>query len=522
MSEFTTMLERVSDRVAPPSDAFERLTKRRCRKHRNRRFAAGVLALVVAIAGIGGVYFVFHQTRHTVPVSGASNFHAIFPAFNSVEARSFQAALDKGWDPRLGSETAVAERFAIDILGWQPDRFRVQLDQPGSVRMSLIPACWSTPGADCPSWSFSVRLELAQLVREGPGGAWFVTRAETTLTKLDLEPGQNVRAGSRITARVNLPNGMRVLAGYSYLGQSAQVFPVHPVLVHSGLVTFRVATQDFASSTTHGPGGGSTSIGGGGPSALTHPVSGIVSVAILDAPRSHWDDPFGEYFTKRVVAIRDLGVPFGMNQGGPSGISFRSVTAVPVRFVPAGSASTDYFIRLPAEPGAVDSKGLTVLDADTNLPEGTRIWLYFSSKDSEGPAEEEVAGGTIRIRVANDECHGEGAMLTGSNITVRVTASPADREFILFGPVGPGPQLSSPQVVATPSIWPSAPQQPEAVLAILGQHFENLTGPQVTLVGEDNQIQVSREYQLPANTCTERIVYLPGGDFRQVPVTPSP
>src|SRR5439155_24325137 len=122
MSEYTTLLERVGERVAPPSDAFERLTTRRHRKHRNRRFGAGALALLVAAAGISGAYVVFHQTRHSVPVSGASNFHAIFPAFNSVEAREFQTALDKGWDPRLGSETGVAERFAIDILGWQPNR----------------------------------------------------------------------------------------------------------------------------------------------------------------------------------------------------------------------------------------------------------------------------------------------------------------------------------------------------------------------------------------------------------------
>jgi hypothetical protein len=504
MSEFTTLLERVGDRVAPPGDAFERLSRRRLRRQRNRRVRAGVLALLVAATGVTGAYVAFSQTRHPAPASGPSSFHAIFPAFNPVEAGSFQTALDKGWDPRLGSETAVAERFAIDILGWPPDRFKVLLDEPGTVRIRPILAC--SESADCPSFGFSVRLALAQLTRPGPGGAWFVTRVESTLTHLDLKTGQDVRAGSRITARVNLPNGTRVLAGYSYLGQSAATFPIRVALVHKGLVTFPVATQDFQVTTRHGSGWGSTTIeGGGSPSALTHPVSGIVSVAIPDAPRSHWDDPFGQYFTNRVEAITQLGVPFGMNQGGPSGISFRSVAAVPVRFVPAPAASMNYYINLPTEPGAVDSKGLTILDAETNLPEGTMIWLYFSSKDSETPTQSEVADGKIRVRVANNECHGLGSTLTGSNLTARITASPVDWDFIIFGPEGPHTQ----------------PHQPDAVLAILGQHFENMTGPQVTQVGEDNEIQISKDYQLPASTCTASIEYLPGGGFRQVPVRPS-
>jgi len=47
------LFERAVGRFAPPERSFERLVTRRGRKHQNKQITAGVLALVVAAAGIG-------------------------------------------------------------------------------------------------------------------------------------------------------------------------------------------------------------------------------------------------------------------------------------------------------------------------------------------------------------------------------------------------------------------------------------------------------------------------------------
>src|SRR5512134_2055128 len=49
------LFERAVERFAPPEGSFERLAKRRDRRHRNKRITAGVVALVVAAVGIGAL-----------------------------------------------------------------------------------------------------------------------------------------------------------------------------------------------------------------------------------------------------------------------------------------------------------------------------------------------------------------------------------------------------------------------------------------------------------------------------------
>jgi hypothetical protein len=49
------LFERAVERFAPPERSFERLAKRRDRKHRNKRITAGVVALIVAAIGTGAI-----------------------------------------------------------------------------------------------------------------------------------------------------------------------------------------------------------------------------------------------------------------------------------------------------------------------------------------------------------------------------------------------------------------------------------------------------------------------------------
>jgi hypothetical protein len=59
-------VERAAERFRPPDRSFERLVNRRARKQRNRRIATGVLAFVVAIAGMAGLVRAFRTAERPI------------------------------------------------------------------------------------------------------------------------------------------------------------------------------------------------------------------------------------------------------------------------------------------------------------------------------------------------------------------------------------------------------------------------------------------------------------------------
>ena len=65
------LFERAVERFAPPEGSFEHLARRRDRKHRNKRIAAGVVALIVAAAGTGALVRAFPSG--TVPADDLSS-----------------------------------------------------------------------------------------------------------------------------------------------------------------------------------------------------------------------------------------------------------------------------------------------------------------------------------------------------------------------------------------------------------------------------------------------------------------
>jgi photosystem II stability/assembly factor-like uncharacterized protein len=62
MSDFRNRLEQERRRFAMRGDSFQDLEKRRQRKHRNRRLASGLVALLIAGAGVGGGLYAFRPT----------------------------------------------------------------------------------------------------------------------------------------------------------------------------------------------------------------------------------------------------------------------------------------------------------------------------------------------------------------------------------------------------------------------------------------------------------------------------
>jgi hypothetical protein len=71
MARNSEVLERVRREVPVPSRAFERLVRRRARKARNGRIAAGVVALVVTSVAIGGAFLVFRRSTIVGPPTPA-------------------------------------------------------------------------------------------------------------------------------------------------------------------------------------------------------------------------------------------------------------------------------------------------------------------------------------------------------------------------------------------------------------------------------------------------------------------
>ncbi|MGH2683434.1 MAG: hypothetical protein ACRDIX_09415 [Actinomycetota bacterium] len=171
---------------------------------------------------------------------------------------------------------------------------------------------------------------------------------------------------------------------------------------------------------------------------------------------------------------------------------------------PGAVRSEGFVIILPEESSGVDDRGLAILDAETNLPDGTIVALYYFSADVESPSRATVTDGRIESRVANNLCHDTEVGLIGTAVRVTVTVRPEYRN-LGFGR-RPG---ASPPVPIT---------QPPNVQKVLGAHFERLVGEQVQEVDGQRYLEASRTYELPSATCASKLKYTGDGSFLQVPV----
>jgi len=64
---FREMLESERRRYKMPDGSFDALERRRDRKRRNRRVASGLVALLIAAAGLGGALLAFRDTGQPKP-----------------------------------------------------------------------------------------------------------------------------------------------------------------------------------------------------------------------------------------------------------------------------------------------------------------------------------------------------------------------------------------------------------------------------------------------------------------------
>lgn len=335
MSEYRSLLEKVGEGIAPPRDSFGRLERRRRRKERRRRVSAGVIALLVAIAGTSAAFLAFRgpgEVRQPA-ASGLDDFHALWPEQTMAEAQAAQDRLDSG-DPglqwRLTSD-AVVSRFARHVLGWEapfiescgtfpPDQSCNT--QPDTAIWYVHRGCLVCGG---------VAVEVQRLVRTGETGVWSVTRVGAGVLDIPLEPGAEVQSGQEILVSAGLPDGATVAGGYTYVGACGHATTLVPSLASQGSVAFRVATASFTERC--GATNGRSTISGSGPAtaagssaeppmggALTQPVNGYVFAEVLAGLTAAGGfDPF-------------------VGGGGSGRQAISNLAAVPVRFVPAAEA----------------------------------------------------------------------------------------------------------------------------------------------------------------------------------------
>ena len=350
MSDPRTILERAARRIEPRSDAFERLDRRRERKARNRRFTAGVVALLVAIGGSYTAFTVFRGSSGNLGAVGDSGFHALWPEVTLADAQQAQAQAEAGdsslaWrlDPK-----SVAGEFVNQAFGW--DGFSAQMIGGGDltssgpvevlVKSSTI-ACVvhvPCPELDQAGSAFSAVVVLDQLVN--PGGIWSVIEVYNPdlSLRLPISPGATIVSGQEYLIPFQVPDGFQAEVGYGYIstdcgggvytnysssGNAARVFDVGPEGIR-----FTVADMSFEQNCEASQ---SASVGGGmdlpNGASLNTALDGYIFIA-LQPKGAQEDDPFDATLPSEI------------------GNAPVAVAGVPVHFVPVSEAPTP----APTEP----------------------------------------------------------------------------------------------------------------------------------------------------------------------------
>jgi TolB protein len=189
MTELKNALEQLRDEVRPPPGSFDRLIVRRGRLRRNQRLAASILALVVAVAGVGLAIRALGTTRGPRPAAPAlvgsiafsrgaptSGIYVINPDGSDLLRLTSDPGDDQAaWSPD-GSEIA----FVRSRQG-NEDIYVMRSDGTGIRRLTM-------DGASGSAWSpDGTRIAFA---RETPGNAdiYVMERDGTHVMRLTRDP----------------------------------------------------------------------------------------------------------------------------------------------------------------------------------------------------------------------------------------------------------------------------------------------------------------------------------------------
>ncbi len=174
-------------------------------------------------------------------------------------------------------------------------------------------------------------------------------------------------------------------------------------------------------------------------------------------------------------AFDSVGRPSAATPGGPS----PSQTVTP----------SGYYITFPADAESPSgTQGGAILHVQTNLPDGTKVYVSdeeLGGGGGSGGCCSTVTNGEILVRVDNVSCMNSIGQDRSTGLRITLTVLP-DLEPL-------NPECLNPDGCPNP--------QPKEVLAILGDHFENLDGDQVRMVDGMRGLMATAEFAWPPGTC---------------------
>jgi hypothetical protein len=390
MSDLRTRLERLAERARPVSDAFERLERVRRRRERNRRLAAGAVALLVALAGSLAAFAALRTSDRDLAGGEAEAFFALWPESTLEDAQATQDAVDAG-EPTLSwrldpEQTALA--LVHDALGWpepSDDLLHSSTTSPdGTVTVDVVkqpdPGTCQLP--ECAGRDVVVRLR--QLV--AAGGIWSVISVESPVFNMPLHPGEEVELGQELSIAAGWPDGTEVAVGFAGTG-GCSFFKERTVAVRDLTVVERVAAA----------------------AAIPAGCAGYVYALTPSTPQ-------GQVELGRIIFPTG-----GLNAKPALAYIVTSITAVPVRFVEAAASA-------PAEEGHIFCDGATPIVRTPMVltqPDGVHVVLSNPTDETLSFAIRSAPGGSNETSVSS---------LEPGSIQLVLTVPPGSVEFSCSAP----------------------------------------------------------------------------------------
>jgi hypothetical protein len=158
------------------------------------------------------------------------------------------------------------------------------------------------------------------------------------------------------------------------------------------------------------------------------------------------------------------------------------------------STPAGYYIAFPQSITALtnDPNGGAAVVLSTNLPDGTKVMVHDTETGDGGAGFgccDEVQGGQLRVKVNDTSCYNPLGQDRSAGFVLTLTVTPS----IDSGRFGDCPGGCKPV------------PQPQPVLDVLGAHFENLTGDQVTTVDGQRALVATAHYDWPEGVCDANV-----------------